>query len=311
MSLTWLTPQRSIAPTLINMAALGAGWALALAAPASSAQALAGWLQALALPWAAWAWLTGVSAPASEAPWRRAQVLSAIALALSVPAAAQVAQGLLRPEGLPDALSLARLIVGQGFTPWWLGALAGLSLLPLGNALGIPPVLHRSSTAGAWLCLMAWSLQPGAWLARLLPDVPVVVWLMGALLLPFKLRHGHRAVTLCWLLCVSALVHDTLHDGLGATHIGADLLLLGLAVGMPTWVAWAHNMNLIQFLEQLASVGQAMHSAKGDADEPSAPWGQQTGGDDVDDADAGTRFSLQDHLDSPAAQEGADKYTRE
>ena len=292
MSFPWQSGRRSLVPTLVNMVMLGSCWTLALVAPASSASALAGWLQALVLPWAAWAWLTGVSAPASEAPWRRAQVLSAIGLALSVPTAAQVAQGLLQPTGLPDVLDLARLTVGQGFTPWWLGALAGLSLLPLSNALGIPPALNRFSTAAAWLCLMAWSLQPGAWLVRQLPDVPTAAWLMGALLLPFQRRHAPRTITLGWLLCISALVHRTLNDGFGATHIGADLLLLGLALGLPTWGAWAWNMNLIQWLEQLARIGQASAHEQGDTDTP-------------------PDFSLQDHLDSPTAQEGADKYTRE
>lgn len=296
---------RTVWPALINGGLVVAVWLLTLSDPAMTwvvGEEWGAWVQA----WAAYGWITGVSAAASAHPWRRMQTLSSIALAVSIPVAIQVAHVMLPPSVPVDVLVVARRVVTQGIAAWWLPLIAGLSLLALSRALGIPHVLHRVSAIAGWMLLVSLAMRAGVWIWAQTPDVPWFAWLLGLVLLPLQRHHAYFAVTLLWLVCASALITLATQRLFTLPTLQADLVLCGLALGLPTWLAWAWRMDFIQSMQKLADLGQDMQTSEEDLE----------AADPDDEAEAPVFFSpstldLYEHLDSPAAQEGADKYTRE
>ncbi len=296
---------RTVWPALINVGLVVAVWLLTLSDPAMVlvlGEEWGDWVQA----WAACGWIAGVSAAASAHPWRRMQTLSSIVLAISIPVAIQVAHFVLPPFGPVDVLVVARRVVTQGIAAWWLPLLGGLSLLVLSRAFGIPHVLHRVSAIAGWMLVVSLAMRAGVWIWAQTPDVPWWVWLLGLVLLPLQRRHAYHAVTFLWIVCASALITLATQRLIPLPTLQADLVLCGLALGLPTWLAWAWRMNFIQSMEKRVDWGQAAQTTEEDLDAT----------DPDDGGEAPVFFSpstldLMAHLDSPAAQEGADKYTRE
>lgn len=297
---------RTVWPALINMALIAAIWLLTLSATAEAAALGEEW-GAWGQLWAAYGWITGVSASASIHPWRRMQVLSSIGVALSIPVALQVAQAMPQPFIQWDVLLMARGVVTQGVTAWWLPLVGGLSLLVLSNALGIPHTLHRVSAISAWMLLWALAMRAGTWVLAQTPDAPWWLWLVGVLVLPPLRERAYHLVTFLWAVCACAFITWVTQELISLPTLQVDLLLFGLVLGLPTWIAWAWRMDLIQRMAKLAEWGQMVaQPSENDLDAPIT-----AAGDDPAVFFSPEAFDLNQHLDSPTAQEGADKYTRE
>lgn len=276
-----MTPEAR--PTLCNLALAAALCFLTVNQPAQVVPLAETWGFVLLL-WAAYGWFRGLSAPADTHRWRRAQVLSSLGLALSLPVAIQVGHALLQPAIPLDALLLARRIVTQGATACWLPLVGGLSLLVLSHAAGMPRALSRVSTIAGMLLLVALAMWAGAWMLALTSIPPWWMGALGLLLLPALLRHVSHMVAFVFLGAACALLNLASEALTALPALQADLLLAGLLLGLPSWVAWAWHMNRIQEAENHL---EAVSPADGEA------------------------FDLNAHLDSANAQEGADKYTRE
>jgi hypothetical protein len=231
--------------------------------------------------------------------------------------------------GMPDKPHLAELPQLIGQQVWHLAQLewvrglsrqAGAWLVIGVHAQHpvIPAWSRYTAKAGIALWLLTVLAFAGTWLSGAVADAPLWFWGLLVVGLPFQLKSGHVWLVVgLWLLSAAALLAKTLSLIVAPMALRDTLLALACAATLLCWLAWYARMEAAtRFDAVLSAVREIMPKP------PEASAAQPTGHvsmtADVDDAHDNNRlgvpaapFDLTRHLDSPQAQEGADKYTRE
>ncbi len=246
----------------------------------------------------------------NEPKGRRLHAVTAVLLLLSVwlmqalhllmPAEAWRAAGQpLRPEAAElqhsviersqDFLSF-RWIVGFS-RPSWLGLGLPLCVLFLFSLYRHPGVPRRGQRL-AQLALMVWAaaalLYAGIGLNSLWPMAPWWFWLLLVVLLPFRFKSTYAEIAmLVWCVGLTALVCRLLDAHLTLTLMRDGVVAVAVMVTVCVWLVWLVNCEAI------------------------AQFDQDQQRNNTAATQVAANFDLQAHLDSPQAQEGADKYTRE
>lgn len=191
----------------------------------------------------------------------------------------------------------------------WTGWMAGLSdMHPLLAWLGVPLLLALAASFGEaqaprwrwlgqlvfWSLLLALGLRLGRYALRW--HVPHWVWIAAIVLLPWRLRSSAspRLVMLAWLYSLCAGLVALLHQLSATLPRTANDALMAFALAGWTVCALLHWV-WPRHREPPAPALPPAPPPEPDAVPPPA----------LDEA------VLRRHLDSEAAQEGADKYTRE
>lgn len=295
------------------------------------------WHVALPLLCAGAAWLGGVAADPDHAPERRMQVSSALLLLTAVWLAPLLAEWLTQDNASPSMLD------------WWLNGLAtsltptevalpasvigGFSLLNLANH----PVLPRGLRWLAGSAGTAWTLallhQVGGLIVAHSLDAPVWVFIAGLVVLPFRMRGASVfAAAPLWLVCASALTHMGLNRILPAPAPLGGWLLASLTLSLPVLAFWLLRINDIARFDRLLDGLRQLKELEEKAAQSSAVAAAPAYTGEEDDAESQEpqaeetplarkrrlrreareqQLALEARLDSPDAQEGADKYTRE
>lgn len=297
-----------------------------------------GWHAAVPLIAAGAAWLGGVSADPDRAPERRMQVIGALVLLLTVWLAPIAA----------DRWQASAPIVQEAC--WWLSSLsqslqsstvalplsviAGLSLFTLANH----PVMPRPASWLAWLGSASFALallhQVGALVIANSFDAPVWVFAIGFVALPFQMRENAIYVAgPLWLVCVSALTHLGLNTVMPEVAPLGWWLLGSLAIGLPVWLVWLQRLDAIARFDRQQEATRELKAHEDELASEEAQAAAAALADILGAAEDATepephetplarkrrlrreararQHALEAHLDSPEAQEGADKYTRE
>ena len=160
----------------------------------------------------------------------------------------------------------------------------------------LPPAWSRGlAIAGVVAWLLTVFAATGAWLSVAVSGSPTWFWAILVVGLPFQLRRGRSGVVLAaWGLCVAALLVRLLGWVMAPAGLCDALLALAGGITLACSVAWYARM------EAITRFDLEMHARRDAAAPPPAP-----------EAPPPVAFDLIEHLDSPQAQEGADKYTRE
>lgn len=148
----------------------------------------------------------------------------------------------------------------------------------------LPAVIRRLADIGAGIWLLVLFLFIGCWV---LADsgVPTLVLILGAVLLPWGLGGQSKwAFGLLWGACLAAVVAAATNWIWNAGRLLDLLCAAAIVTTLICWVVWYWFMNDI-----------VEHDLSQPKLQPAPP----------------RDFDLVEHLDSPEAQEGADKYTRE
>lgn len=295
------------------------------------------WHAAVPLLCAGAAWLGGVAADPDRAPERRMQVSSALLLLASVWLTPLMAEWLTWGTASPSGLDwwLNRLAASLAPTEVALPAsvVGGFSLLNLANH----PVLPRWLSWLAWLAGAAWALallhQVGGLIVAHSLDAPVWVFIAGLVVLPFQMRGAALfAAAPLWLVCASALAHMGLSRLLPSPAPLGWWLLASLALSLPVLALWLLRIDAIARFDRLQEAARELKEHEEKAAQSSAlaaapPYTGEEDDADAEDVRAGEtplarkrrlrreareqQLALEARLDSPDAQEGADKYTRE
>lgn len=299
------------------------------------------WQAAVPLTVAGAAWLGGVSADPDRAPERRMQVVGALVLLLTVWLAPIAADRWQANAPIQHEASWWLTRLSQSLCPLTvalplsvIGAMSLFSLAP-------HPVMPRPVGWLAWLGSVAFGLallhQVGALVITHSLDAPVWVFGVGALALPFSMKGTSLYVAgPLWLVCVSALTHLGLNTVMPEAAPLGWWLLGSVALGGPVWLVWLQRLDAIGRFDRQQ---EAARELKAHEDEVSQA--EQESADELafalheitsaleshpEGAPGETPLArkrrlrreararqqaLEAHLDSPEAQEGADKYTRE
>jgi hypothetical protein len=193
-----------------------------------------------------------------------------------------------------DLLSL-QWIAGVS-QPSWAGLGLGLPLcviflLSLGQHPAVPRHGQRAAQLGLALWALALPMYAGIGMNSLWPTAPWWFWLLLLALLPFQFKSARAELAmLVWCLALAAWLCKLLDGFLPLTLMRDGVVAVALVVtvyGGLVWVVHCEAMALFDHAKE-------RHTAAAAADHAAA-----------------VNFDLQIHLDSPQAQEGADKYTRE
>ena len=239
------------------------------------------WLLALALVFAAWTlqrW--GLLSPLDE--WR----------ASGMPAPLPWAQWPARIEADLAHLASLRWVRGLSHQPVWVSLvlvpLCGVALIGQATS-GVLPA-HGRWVAKATLLLwgLALTLACGQWV-RAASGVPTAVFVLGLVALPWLAASaGIWPAAVLLFICLGAVLSLLVEYLLPVPVLLDALFALALLLSLVAGAYWTVFMNAA------TPIPPADPSPNGDA--PPAP---------------DKPFDLIQHLDSPSAQEGADKYTRE
>ena len=278
----------------------------------------------------AWAWIGMLGAALSdEAHGRRAQFSAAVALLAMVlfepwwqAAVLAHVQAGDAAGSIWDALRAIGAVRIRAQLPWhwlpglsdfpWYAALGGLAVGWFSVlAIAQQPVIARPVRGIAWVAFALWSalaaLYGGLALTQWLHDAPVWFWILMLLALPWHWRKkaGWLAILL-WVVCAAALLVLGLRKLVDVVMVRDVLLAATLAVSAVCWLFWYFGIEEIARFNTLAKAARELEKQQAEqarlmeqaaaAARASAP---------------GTNFDLDAHLESPQAQEGADKYTRE
>lgn len=282
-----------------------------------------------------WAVLCVVNALVSIRPAGRQGLLTAALLLLGSTQAVQAWHILMPYEdwlaaGLPDKPTLATLpaiLLKQGQQALSLQWVPGCSRLPwpawlLGAPLcwctqlvnGNHPVMPAWSRWVAKLAMCCWGfamlMTLGIFMIGILKDAPILFWGVLVFLLPLQ-----RKLTVPWLLwpawlaCLAGLIAASSRHVIAPSLITDAALASAMCLTVLNWLAWYVRMDAVsRFDSVLAGLRDLLPeplptsstSAKKDSNTPIPATPEPAKG-----------FDLHAHLDSPQAQEGADKYTRE
>lgn len=189
----------------------------------------------------------------------------------------------------------------------WPGLLVGLPvsiaalILHAGHPV-LPAWSRHLAKSGVVVWLFAAVAGTGAWLSAAVAGSPTWFWALLVVGLPFQLRSGQAGVVLAaWGLCVAALLSRLLSLVVAPAWLCDASLALAGGITLACGVAWYARMEAVARFD-------AELQAKRDA--VPAPLVREAGPVQPPPADPAA-FDLIAHLDSPQAQEGADKYTRE
>jgi hypothetical protein len=194
-------------------------------------------------------------------------------------------------ERSQDFLSL-RWIVGFS-QPSWLSLALGLPLcviflMGLSGHAAVPRQGQRLAQLALVLWAVAVLLYAGIGLNDLWPAAPWWFWLLLVVLPPFRFKSTHAEMAmLVWCVALAALVCMLLNAYLPLTLMRDGVVAVAVMVTVCVWLVWLVNCEAIAQFDQDRERNHAAAT--------------RTAAD----------FDLQAHLDSPQAQEGADKYTRE
>jgi hypothetical protein len=145
-----------------------------------------------------------------------------------------------------------------------------------------------------WCALLG--LYVGVWLINLVPDAPTWFWGLLLLVLLLQITSGHVMLVLTlWMMSLAALFSKVLDRWIPMTLVRDGTLTAALALTIVSWLIWYARIEQIARFNTLI-VGLRSIKPTPPA-EPPAPGPFD--------------FDLINHLDTPDAQEGADKYTRE
>ena len=162
----------------------------------------------------------------------------------------------------------------------------------------LPPAWSRGlAVAGVVAWLLAAFAGAGAWLSTAASGSPTWFWAILVIGLPFQLRRGRNAVVLAaWALCAAALLMRLLSFVVTPTVVCDVLLALAGGTTLACSLAWYARMEALTRYD-LAMQARRDATPPAPAPAPASPTRHA--------------FDLIEHLNSPQAQEGADKYTRE
>lgn len=279
--------------------------------------------------WSGWCLINALMS--SQAQGRRV-LLSAALLLLGSTHALQAWHVLMPYEdwlvaGMPDKPSLPALpamLMAQGHRFVSLQWLPGCSSLPWYTwLLGAPfclatqfvngnhPVMPAWARVVAKFAIVCWlftlMMWGGAFLVGTMKDAPVLFWGLLVVLLPFQLKSAPLWLLLpAWLASLAGLLTSSLRHLIDPTLIRDASFALAISLTALNWLVWWVRMDaMLRFDSVLAGLRELLP----DPDDKT-PATNQAETPSVDPA-PDTRFDLISHLDSPQAQEGADKYTRE
>lgn len=158
---------------------------------------------------------------------------------------------------------------------------------------------------GAWLITMAAYL--GSWLTDTVPDSPIIFWGAMLLILPLYFRPlSFRLGLLIWSSCMFGLIASVM-SLLVPPQVVCDLAqTISTCLTLVSWIAWYARMEDICRFDALLAGLRAIVPESSSAHEERQNVATDSWQEPSSDA-----FDLDEHLDSPQAQEGADKYTRE
>lgn len=285
------------------------------------------------------AWLGGVSADPDRAPERQMQVASALLLLVALWLAPLWAERLQLGAGGIDELGWWLPRLAESLTPVSVALpaslVAGFSLFSLTNH----PSMPRALTWLTWVGAVAWAVALMSLAGQFIDDqvaVPTTVYLIGLVLLPFQMRGASIYIALpLWLVCASTLVH------LGMNALAPDGSALGwwmlgsLTLSLPVWATWLARIDAVARFDRLQEGARALkeeqeraeqEAKEAQAAKEAAAWAQEDHPEEETPPEDETplarkrrlrreararQFALEAYLESPEAQEGADKYTRE
>jgi len=279
----------------------------------------------------AWAWIGIIgSALSDDAPGRRAH-FSAAAVLLAVTVfepwwhAAVLAQG--QAGGAESIWATLRAIGAERIRaqlPWhWLPGVSNLPWYVVLAGLGMgwfsvlaiaqQPVVMRPVRGLAWVAFVLWSvlaaLYGGLALTHWLSDAPFWFWILMLLFLPWQWRKraGWIAIIL-WVGCAAALLVLGLRKFIDIAAVRDVVFALTLAVSVVCWLFWYLGIEEIARFNTLANAARELEKHEA---EQTRLMEQAAAAAAARVPEPDTAFDLDAHLDSPQAQEGADKYTRE
>lgn len=281
----------------------------------------------------AWAWIAIIgSALSDDAQGRRSHFSAGLALLAAVffaPwwQAAVLLHAQAPASGATSSIWETLRAVGaehlRAQLPWhWLPGLSNLAwYVALGGviagwfsvlAIAQHPVIARPVRGIAWFAFALWSALAvvfgGLWLTQWLHDAPVWFWVLMLVVLPWHWRKqaGWLAI-IVWLVCAAALVVLGLRKFVDVLAVRDVLFAATLMVSAVCWLFWYVGIEEIARFNTLATAARELEKRKAEeADRQAAQTPSSATA-----TTAGAAFDLEAHLDSPQAQEGADKYTRE
>lgn len=197
-----------------------------------------------------------------------------------------------------DFLSL-KWVPGCSHLPWFVWCLGAPLCLITQVVNGNHPVMPAWSRMMAKVAAAHWCLTLlmalGTVLVGPFKDAPIWFWIALVILLPLQLKSTPIwLIVPVWLACLSGLLVSGVHRVIDPTLIRDGLFALSMSMTVLNWLIWYVRMDaILRFDSVLAGLRELFP-------QPTPPQTQ-----------ADSAFNLIAHLDSPQAQEGADKYTRE
>lgn len=264
-----------------------------------------------------------------ESTGRRAHFTLALALLASVPALQ--AWHVVMPEAAwlaaqkPAKPTLTDLQAGIA-NEWhallslrWVNGVSEVSGLVLW--LGLPatmisllvhaqhPVIPAFSRRLAWAAFAGWLatvlVYVGLGLAQWWSDAPLWFWLVLLVALPLQFRSAHSNLALAvWGLSLAIVIVKALAWLVSPMWLRDVLFAAALLATVICWVVWYARMEAVATFDGVLAASREFTRAAEDANDlaQDAVFHRVAPPQD---------FDLIEHLDSPQAQEGADKYTRE
>jgi hypothetical protein len=173
------------------------------------------------------------------------------------------------------------------------------------------PVLPAWGRAASRLGLSAWLITMasfvGTWLTGTIPDAPILFWGLLVLLLPFYFKSEHVWLAMpAWLVSLLGLVVSLMKLVVPPPMLRDITLCASASLTGLSWLAWYMRMEDVSRFDAVLAGLRAVVAQPPDADQ-AHPKGMHV----YPRVASPEVFDLDEHLDSPQAQEGADKYTRE
>lgn len=218
---------------------------------------------------------------------------------------------------LHHALSL-RWVRGCSTLPWQAWLLAAPFCLGTQFINGNHPVMPAWSRALAKVALVCWAstlmLALGMLMVGPVKGAPFWFWGLLVILLPLQIKSTTLWLLVpAWLSSLAGLLVAVLAHVINLSFARDAALALSVALTLLNWLVWYVRMDaMVRFDSVLAGLRELFPEAPPSAPVPAVmPQSAYEAAPDATRPVTEAPFDLQAHLDSPQAQEGADKYTRE